>query len=128
MLGSDETGVGLLTVPKPIEGIFLPLLKVKWEAGAIVYLFAVCECVGRERGLFVEEDGTREIKKGGVIYQRHWLLTLCRGDLIRISTSQGSSVRTSPGRDCLPYHHALSPCGTPCIVCSNRGGSENRLK
>lgn len=65
MLGSDETGVGLLTVPKPIEGIFLPLLKVKWEAGAIVYLFVVCECVGRERGLFVEEDGTREIKKRG---------------------------------------------------------------
>lgn len=31
----------LLTVPKPIEGIFLPLLRVKWEAGAILCLFAV---------------------------------------------------------------------------------------
>lgn len=31
----------LLTVPRPIEGIFLPLLRVKWDAGAILCLFAV---------------------------------------------------------------------------------------
>lgn len=41
-MGNDETGTTVLTVPKPIEGIFLPLLRVKWEAGAILYCSIDC--------------------------------------------------------------------------------------